>query len=1394
MTTYYVHKGVGSDSNNGLSWANAFSSLTKAKNTAGNNDTIYVRAGSTPYQEQLILNKNGQRWLADDGHQPIIDGKYHDQLTDFNLVNKPLGTYVVQKDSKGSQPSLTGIGGDDNEFAGFFIRNGAGNALSITGANNHVHHMKIDFHYGANILINPTGDPNDCHDNVVEDTETSRGSIMIFAPKDREEWGKKEDGSLAGYIQVCNAMKNCHHNTFRRIICHHQNGEALVLGKNSEYCVIELCTVWNNFHMNLYMNNTRSSIMRWNTSWVSWNDDFLRGDKPGKDPWPTECIVIGDEKEGGTYSRYNQVYGNLFVGGKAVIGQRNGSNYDTVLRDFYFGYNTCVGGAGVTKNISSFGPSELGDNHTNAIIENNILYHSGPFELSGRFFLSNTAPNVSGRGNLVFWEGHSDLNVPGFIGSAIKADPKLVNPKAPIVDYAGNGDNPKLGTTGKGPFEGNNFNANNYKLTGSSPAIGAAAGGYPFGGHPGVPLAAQRDILGATRSDPDIGCYEFGGQVTNSVTAAFNASPAATTLVEGTQVNFTDASFTTGSASITGRTWTVKKAGTTVHTATSQNLAYTFATDGSYTVQLAVTASGGLSDDHIVTYTITNDAPGVTVTAAFSAAPPQTTVEQGTVVTFTDQSTVQNGTLASRAWAVLELPGATVQVASGTGTTFTHTFNTPGSFRVRLTAVAATGQSDTETRDYTVNAVTAPTVNAAFTSSDGDGVINEGESITFTNTSTVANTTISGYLWTVTRSGGAPATYTSANVTHVFSQPGIYTVTLRADTAAGISDTETMTVTVLGQTTAGMDAMIVPHSFALATSTGTQTVTAAALGTKIPKGVHLKVVGATVAGTAAAGALLSEGAADGQAQWVHCRFSSDNEAVQTAAWRRFSTAKIAMTIDATGAKTGEAAFVKFVPGGMELNVTDAFPAGYLAEAVFYAGDAMEFWAGTIPSIGAAGHTRTVTTGIDQEAVYLCSTWAAVEDVAEAHADISRGWAVRNTTQYHIRNRDTSGAAEGTLISRLQPRIASSGDGTPGYCSIEAVAFTAAGSFGLLPYASAMNRPCSMFAFKAGGAAVWLGMVELAPATPLAVALPFEAQTVQAITSSYGQVTVDPAGQLGGTDAEGIGWATHSTHGPYAYSGSITGDQGAIPTDTHSLAGSGFRAVAAGGGDLFSGTPALDADSFDVTWTTGPTGRPRLILLAVEAGEEVVDPGDAPTADFTVTTEVDPAGGRLVATFDGSISNGNGETITAWAWEFGDGTTSTGPTTSHLYEGAGSYTVTLTVTTAAGTDSKSVTLVVPAAPPLQAPTLVGPIDPATSGGDTPNEIDEETASHTHEIAGKWMKFKPLTDEEFWDFQFSEPDPDHVLLAFWNDRFVVKRLDGVIRHLYPTTLPPPGSEGE
>ncbi len=80
------------------------------------------------------------------------------------------------------------------------------------------------------------------------------------------------------------------------------------------------------------------------------------------------------------------------------------------------------------------------------------------------------------------------------------------------------------------------------------------------------------------------------------------------------------------------------------------------------------------------------------------------------------------------------------------------------------------------------------------------------------------------------------------------------------------------------------------------------------------------------------------------------------------------------------------------------------------------------------------------------------------------------------------------------------------------------------------------------------------------------------------------------------------------------------------------------------------------------------------------------PGHAPVADFStnVTSGVAP----LTVTFtDGSTG------VATWSWDFGDNTTSADQNPVHTYEAPGNYTVTLTVTNAAGSDSMTTAITV-----------------------------------------------------------------------------------------------------
>ncbi|NBC47640.1 MAG: PKD domain-containing protein [Gammaproteobacteria bacterium] len=84
---------------------------------------------------------------------------------------------------------------------------------------------------------------------------------------------------------------------------------------------------------------------------------------------------------------------------------------------------------------------------------------------------------------------------------------------------------------------------------------------------------------------------------------------------------------------------------------------------------------------------------------------------------------------------------------------------------------------------------------------------------------------------------------------------------------------------------------------------------------------------------------------------------------------------------------------------------------------------------------------------------------------------------------------------------------------------------------------------------------------------------------------------------------------------------------------------------------------------------------------------------APIADFTASTTSGVA--PLTVTFDHS-SNGQ---VEDYAWDFGDGNTSTAGTAVHRYDDAGTYTVSLTVTGPGGTSVKTQSGLISVANPI-----------------------------------------------------------------------------------------------
>ena len=99
--------------------------------------------------------------------------------------------------------------------------------------------------------------------------------------------------------------------------------------------------------------------------------------------------------------------------------------------------------------------------------------------------------------------------------------------------------------------------------------------------------------------------------------------------------------------------------------------------------------------------------------------------------------------------------------------------------------------------------------------------------------------------------------------------------------------------------------------------------------------------------------------------------------------------------------------------------------------------------------------------------------------------------------------------------------------------------------------------------------------------------------------------------------------------------------------------------------------------------TGPGGSD-----SAERTVAVSMPATAPTATFTASPENGDA--PLEVSFDASGSTGD---ISAYSWDFGDGTAGTGATVTHEFTFAGDYPATLTVTGPGGSDSTERTIAV-----------------------------------------------------------------------------------------------------
>jgi PKD repeat protein len=239
-------------------------------------------------------------------------------------------------------------------------------------------------------------------------------------------------------------------------------------------------------------------------------------------------------------------------------------------------------------------------------------------------------------------------------------------------------------------------------------------------------------------------------------------------------VDFTDTS-TDVDGTITEWSWDFGDG----NTSTQQSPSHTYASDGTYSVELTVTDNGGLSDTTSQDVTVSSGGGNTPPTAGFNFT------TDGLTVIFTDQSSDSDGTIDSWSW---DFDDGDTSTALNVG----HTFTAAGTYAVTLTVTDNDGASDSSSQNVTVTAEsTAP--EAEFTSSAN------GLTVDFTDDSREpdADGIIQSWSWDF----GDGNTSTEQNPSHTYASADTYTVSLTVTDNNSITDSISHNVTTTGGNT-----------------------------------------------------------------------------------------------------------------------------------------------------------------------------------------------------------------------------------------------------------------------------------------------------------------------------------------------------------------------------------------------------------------------------------------------------------------------------------------------------------------------------------------------------------------------------------------------------------------
>jgi PKD repeat protein len=257
-------------------------------------------------------------------------------------------------------------------------------------------------------------------------------------------------------------------------------------------------------------------------------------------------------------------------------------------------------------------------------------------------------------------------------------------------------------------------------------------------------------------------------EISKSVEVVANQPPEAnfTSSANGLDLQFTDTS-TDSDGNIVSRQWKFLDDRSVSDLA---NPSHTYASAGSYKVQLTVTDDDGNSDTEVKDITVSMN--NVPPTADFTLQADRLSV------VFTDTSTDSDGTIASHLWDF----GDNVTSIEASPN---HTYAAAGTYIVVLTVTDNHGATGTESKSITVDVNNVPPV-AAFTFTA------DGLDIQFSDTSTDSDGTVASHQWDF----GDGSVSTETSPIHTFTTAGTYAVALTVTDNDGETHTFTENVEV----------------------------------------------------------------------------------------------------------------------------------------------------------------------------------------------------------------------------------------------------------------------------------------------------------------------------------------------------------------------------------------------------------------------------------------------------------------------------------------------------------------------------------------------------------------------------------------------------------------------